>query len=111
MRGIIIGTLIILALTFQAGSANEKLNTHLTALLADSEYVDNHAYDGESLKLGEDMDQKVEILNKLIPLSSETQNKRCLKRRDLLHVHLQSSNLYGNSTELQYFYVDVFLGS
>ena len=31
--------------------------------------------------------------------------------RKLYHVHLQSSPLYGNSTELQYFYVNVYVGS
>ena len=31
--------------------------------------------------------------------------------RRLYHTHLQSANLYGNSTDLQYFYVDVFVGS
>jgi hypothetical protein len=31
--------------------------------------------------------------------------------RMLLHTHLQSSPLYGNSTDLQYFYVNVYVGS
>ena len=31
--------------------------------------------------------------------------------RVLLHTHLQSSPLYGNSTDLQYFYVNVYVGS
>ena len=31
--------------------------------------------------------------------------------RTLLHTHLQSSPMYGNSTDLQYFFVDVFVGS
>ncbi len=36
-----------------------------------------------------------------------------LKARDraLLHTHLQSSPLYGNVTDLQYFYVNVYVGS
>ena len=63
MRGTIFDMLIILALSFQAGSANEKLNNHLSGLLAESEYVDNHAYDNERLNFGGDMDQKDEILN------------------------------------------------
>eukprot|EP00347_Sterkiella_histriomuscorum_P001127 403373223 len=33
------------------------------------------------------------------------------QRRRMWHVHLQSAPLYGNSTELQYFYVNVFVGS
>ena len=31
--------------------------------------------------------------------------------RRLYHTHLQSAPLYGNSTDLQYFYVDVYVGS
>ena len=33
------------------------------------------------------------------------------KKRNLLHIHMQSGDLHGNSTELQYFYVDTYFGS
>lgn len=33
------------------------------------------------------------------------------QRRSLNHVHLQTSPLYGNSTDLEYFYVTVYVGS
>ena len=32
-------------------------------------------------------------------------------RRDLQHVNLESSSLYGNSTDLEYFYTQVYVGS
>jgi hypothetical protein len=31
--------------------------------------------------------------------------------RRLAHMHLQSTSLYGNSTGLEYFYIDVAFGS
>lgn len=31
--------------------------------------------------------------------------------RRLAHMHLQATNLYGNSTDLEYFYIDVAFGS
>ena len=34
-----------------------------------------------------------------------------LSRDRVLHTHLQSSPLYGNSTDLQYFYVNIYVGS
>ena len=33
------------------------------------------------------------------------------RKNDLVHVHLQESSIFGNSTALQYFYVNVYFGS
>ena len=39
------------------------------------------------------------------------ESRKLNPKRDLLHVHIQSATLSGNSTDLQYFYVDVYVGS
>jgi hypothetical protein len=36
---------------------------------------------------------------------------RQLDRRDLSHVRLQTASLFGNSTELEYYYVEVEIGT
>lgn len=32
-------------------------------------------------------------------------------KRNLVHVHLQSTQVFGNSTDLEYYYVDVYVGT
>lgn len=44
-------------------------------------------------------------------LGEETNSEGGQTKVDLMHTHLQSTALFGNSTGLEYFYVDVYLGS
>ena len=40
-----------------------------------------------------------------------TERRLSVEGRDLAHMHIHSTPLYGNSTGLMYYYVTVFLGS
>ena len=85
-------------------------------LFKNAMFVENHAYDDHHKK-------RDNVLNAIMPIGpsgTALQNNKVtvpsetsqgLRKRDLIHVHLQSTNLYGNSTDLQYFYVDVYMGS
>ena len=50
-------------------------------------------------------------LRESIHINQENVATDPIARDRVLHTHLQSSPLYGNSTDLQYFYVNVYVGS
>jgi hypothetical protein len=47
----------------------------------------------------------------IVNLEQRTYRDPSSQSRRLFHVHLQNAALHGNSTDLQYFYVDVFFGN
>jgi hypothetical protein len=51
------------------------------------------------------------ILNSVAETAAQVTFLQSEPRRNLAHVHLQKTPLYGNSTELEYFYITAYFGS
>ena len=76
-------------------SAQEEMPTGYT-------YVENHLYQDPVY---------LSLRNQSLPDFSKRRRLQSTTPRNLLHLNVQSSQLYGNSSDLQYFYTNIYFGT